>query len=84
MFFFIGGVGPRTITLGGQVRICPNCGRPSLYLKRIDHYLSLFFIPLFRVKRGELFLSCEACGASFNEHGGPGRGEPTFGVRHEY
>jgi len=71
MFLFIGGIGPRTITLDKQARICPSCGRLTLYLKRIDQYVSLFFIPIFPVKRGEPFLSCEGCGASFNEQGGP-------------
>ena len=70
MFFFIGGVSPRTITLDRQPRACPSCGRLALYLKRIDNYVSLFFIPLFPVKRGEPFLSCNECGASFDEHGG--------------
>jgi len=70
MFFFIGGIGPRTVTLDKQARICPECGRLALYHKRIDHYLSLFFIPVFPVKRGEPFLSCEGCGASFDRRSG--------------
>jgi len=69
MFFFIGGISPRTATLDRQPRICPDCGRLALYLKRIDHYLSLFFIPLFSVKRSEPFLSCDGCGAKFDEQG---------------
>jgi primosomal protein N' len=29
---------------------------------RQDHYLSLFFIPLFPVKKGEEFWACTRCG----------------------
>jgi DNA-directed RNA polymerase subunit RPC12/RpoP len=73
MFFFIGGVAPRTVTLDRNARTCSNCGRLTLYLNRSDHYLSLFFIPLFPVKRGRPFLTCGSCGAVFDE-----RGEPLF------
>jgi len=52
MYFVIGGVQPRTVLLSRQPRTCPACGYPKLFLKRIDHYLSLFFIPLIPVKRG--------------------------------
>jgi rubrerythrin len=37
----------------------------------VDHYLSLFFIPLFPVKKGTPILSCENCQAAFDEAGGP-------------
>jgi hypothetical protein len=71
MFFFIGGVQPRTVRVDRQLRACPLCGRMELSLKRIDHYLSLFFIPLFPVKRGIPFLSCGSCRVSFKEDGSP-------------
>ncbi len=64
MFFFIGGIQPKTVTLDETPRICPACGLAQAKLKRIDHYLSLFFIPLFRVKKGEPILVCERCGFS--------------------
>jgi len=35
----------------------------------MDHYLSLFFIPLFPVKKGAPLLRCENCGAEFDEEG---------------
>lgn len=70
MFFFIGGVGPRKKTIDRNLRICPDCGRPALYSKRIDHYLWIFFIPILRVKKGDPFLSCQACGASFEDESG--------------
>jgi hypothetical protein len=63
MFFFIGGVQPKTVTVEDTPRLCPNCGLAQARLKRIDHYLSLFFIPLFPVKRGEAVLICDRCEA---------------------
>jgi len=62
MFFFVGGVQPKTVTLDENPRLCPACGLAQAKIKRIDHYLTLFFIPLFRVKKGEPLLMCERCG----------------------
>jgi len=70
-FFFIGGVQPKKVQLDDQPRPCPRCGTPSARLKRLDHYISLFFIPLFPVKRGEVFLECERCRGVFDEAGMP-------------
>lgn len=61
-FFFIAGIQPRTVTLDKQPRPCPVCGLNRATLKRVDHYFSIFFIPLFRVKKGEPFLECPSCG----------------------
>ena len=63
MFFFIGGIQPRTVRLEKKMKFCPSCGRHELFLKRTDHYLSLFFIPVFPVKKGVPFLTCENCGS---------------------
>jgi len=63
MFFFIGGIQPKTVSLDDAARICPVCGLVQAKLKRIDHYLSLFFIPLFRVKKGDPLLICDGCGS---------------------
>lgn len=63
MFFFIGGVQPKTVTLDDTPRLCPACGLAQGRLKRIDHYLSLFFVPLIPVKRGEPMVICDRCGA---------------------
>ncbi|NLI83157.1 MAG: zinc ribbon domain-containing protein [Deltaproteobacteria bacterium] len=71
MFFFIGGIQPRTTTLDESARICPSCGLAQARLKRVDHYLSLFFIPLFPVKRGEPLLICDRCGSVFTPDGSP-------------
>jgi hypothetical protein len=54
-----------------QPRVCPGCGLPSARLKRLDHYISLFFIPLIPIKRGERFLECNRCGGVFDETGRP-------------
>ena len=69
MFFFIGGVQPKTVRLDKQPRLCSVCQRAELYPKRVDHYLSLFFIPLFPVKRGTPFLSCDSCRTVFDTEG---------------
>jgi len=69
MFFFIGGIQPKTILVEKQARSCSACGHIELSLKRADHYLSLFFIPLFPVKRGIPFLLCENCHTVFDERG---------------
>jgi RNA polymerase subunit RPABC4/transcription elongation factor Spt4 len=69
MFFFIGGVQPKTVNLEKQSRVCPVCSHTSLNLKRVDHYLSLFFIPLFPVKKGIPFQICDNCRSIFDEQG---------------
>lgn len=76
MFFFIAGVQPKTRRLEDHPRICPSCGLARAYLQRIDHYLSLFFIPLFPIKKGDPLLICERCGVVADEMG---RRVPTGG-----
>jgi RNA polymerase subunit RPABC4/transcription elongation factor Spt4 len=61
MFFLIAGIQPKTKVIDKTPRPCPACGLPQAWLKRTDHYLNIFFIPLFPVKRGEPFLVCENC-----------------------
>lgn len=73
MFFFIGGVQPKTVTVDPTPRLCPACGLAQAKLKRIDHYLSIFFIPIFPVKRGEPVLICERCNAVSSPEGDMGR-----------
>jgi hypothetical protein len=70
MFFFIGGIQPRTIDLDNQPRMCPSCGLYQARLKRVDQYISVFFIPVLRVKKGNPFLLCERCGVASKEPGG--------------
>jgi len=60
-FFFIGGVQPRIKVLDEIPRRCPRCGLHQARLKRLDHYLSVFFIPVLKVKTGEPMLICDRC-----------------------
>ena len=62
MFFFIGGIQPKGVDLEEGKRMCPVCGLHTAQLRRLDHYLSLFFIPVLRVRKGEVFLECSRCG----------------------
>jgi hypothetical protein len=57
----IAGVSPKIKVLDQNPRRCPGCGLNQAYSKRTDHYLSLFFIPIFRVKKGEPFIICDRC-----------------------
>ena len=66
---FIGGIGPRRIKLENHPRICSNCGLSQAYLVRLDDYLSLFFIPILRIRKGQPFVECERCGHVTDESG---------------
>ena len=66
---FIAGVQPRTRTIDNNPRLCPLCGEAQAYLKRVDHYLSIFFIPLVPVSRGKPTIVCERCGGISDEMG---------------
>ena len=68
-FFFIGGIQPRTVIADKTPRICPICGLNRAQLKSVDHYISLFYIPLFRIKKGEPFMECPTCGPVMKEDG---------------
>jgi len=57
----IAGITPKTETIDDTPRLCPRCGLAQAYLQRVDHFFSLFFIPLFRVKTGQPFLMCRRC-----------------------
>jgi hypothetical protein len=81
MFFLIGGVQPKTILVDKQARSCPACGHFEVFLKRVDHYLSLFFIPLFPIKKGGPFLVCENCRTVFDERGNRMGAEQTVSER---
>jgi len=64
--FLIAGIQPKTRRVDDNPQRCPSCGLNRAYATRVDHYLSLFFIPLLRVKRGETFLFCDNCGQPAN------------------
>jgi len=67
MFFFIAGIQPKTKVLDDTPKMCPSCGLHRARLKRIDHYLSIFFIPVLRVKKGEPMVVCDLCGPVSSE-----------------
>jgi hypothetical protein len=63
MFFFIGGLQPRRELLDPGPLPCPRCGHRAARIEQVRYYLSLFFIPLVPVRRGEQYLVCENCDA---------------------
>ncbi|MFH1122500.1 MAG: zinc ribbon domain-containing protein [Pseudomonadota bacterium] len=69
MFFFIAGIQPKAVDLDTHPRLCRSCGLYQARLKRMDHYLSFFFLPILPVKRGTPFLQCGNCGSIFDESG---------------
>jgi hypothetical protein len=56
MFFLIAGIQPKIVDVDAPTRRCPSCGLYQAGLKRQDHYFSIFFLPLFRVKKGVGYL----------------------------
>ncbi len=75
MFFFIGGITPKTKRLEDRPVRCPVCGLSQAYKIRVDQWLHLFFIPVFPVKRGQPFLFCERCNRQVDgQTGGPADG----------
>lgn len=73
--FLIAGVSPKTTIIDEKPQLCPVCGLARAHCKRVDHYLSLFFIPIFRVKKGETFIMCDKCQEEVKEFG---YGDGTF------
>lgn len=82
MFLFIGGIQPRTITLDHSPRLCPSCGLAQARLKRVDDYVSLFFIPVFPLRKGKPVLMCDRCGAVSSPEG-PSESLPSRPRRYE-
>jgi RNA polymerase subunit RPABC4/transcription elongation factor Spt4 len=70
MFFFIGGVQPKTVTLNEPAKRCDACGLYQLSPMRTDHYLSVFFIPILPIKKGNIFFRCKSCGTVVTESKG--------------
>lgn len=70
MFFLVGGISPKTVVLDPAARRCPACGLFQARLQRVDHYLNLFFIPLWRVKKGVPLLVCSRCGTLSDPNAG--------------
>jgi len=72
----IGGVQPKKVPVDGLARTCPACGTPTAHRVRLDNYLSLFFIPVFPVKKGRIVLACQNCGGVWDEGAPIARPEP--------
>ena len=79
MFFFIGGLEPRREVLDPGPLPCPSCGQRAARIERLRSYLSLFFVPLVPLRKGEPYLSCASCGAVR-----PLRGEGAVGFPEAY
>ncbi len=78
--FFIAGVQPKTRRVDDNPQRCPVCGLSRAFTTRVDHYLSLFFIPLIRVKQGEPFLLCEDCQQPVDASRAPVKAVPLAGA----
>jgi RNA polymerase subunit RPABC4/transcription elongation factor Spt4 len=59
--FLIAGITARVVTLDEPAQRCPACGLFQARRQRVDHWFSLFFIPLLRVKTGQPLLVCQRC-----------------------
>ena len=57
----IAGISTKIKRLDDNPQRCPHCGLSQAYNTRVDHYFNLFFIPVFRVKKGEPFVMCDRC-----------------------
>lgn len=61
MFFFLGGISPKTVTAISN-QSCPRCGG-GMAAERVDHILSLFLIPVLTVSTGKPYhFFCPRCG----------------------
>ena len=81
--FFIAGITPKTGIIDKTPLICPACGLAQVRLQRVDHWFSLFFIPVFRVKKGTPFLFCSRCELPVGEGTQTAAGKPEPGQRPE-
>jgi hypothetical protein len=75
-FIFVAGVQPKTKKLDENPIRCPLCGLHQAYYRRVDHYFSLFFIPVWRVKKGTPFLMCDRCEQNVDGTGAEMSGSP--------
>ena len=63
--FIIAGIQPKRTRLDKRPVTCPRCGQATASRQRFDRYFSFFFIPLFRVSKGEEVLWCDHCQQGF-------------------
>ena len=70
MFFFIIFGTKGRITNSGRTdtlsNACPNC-KSDLRLKDLSQWFTLFFIPIFPMKKVDTFYQCESCDKSYKE-----------------
>lgn len=67
MFVFIGGILPRTKIVDEGEFPCPRDGQTQRYQrKRTNHWLTLFFLPIFPVGKVEEFVECSSCGTRYD------------------
>ena len=63
---FIAGLSPRLKQLGVASATCPGCGLGGrLNIVRQGQYISLFFIPIIPLGRGEYIATCGGCAGIF-------------------
>jgi hypothetical protein len=79
---FIAGVSTKLKELDQNPRRCPVCGLHQAFAKRVDHYLSLFFIPILRVKKGEPVIICDRCEQSIPDIGPEFKHRPADDEQH--
>lgn len=80
MFFFVGGISPKVVVEATR-RLCPNCN-DNLVQKRVDHVLTLFFMPIWTVSRGNPVTECERCGWVAYSRGSFGQPSPPLPSTH--
>jgi transcription initiation factor IIE alpha subunit len=61
LLFVIAGVRSHTKNLGTATILCPNCGA-YLEIVRNDAWATVFFVPIFRIHRGQRYCKCRRCG----------------------
>lgn len=81
MMFFIAGISPKIKLLDNNPRRCPVCGMAQAYYKRVDYYLSIFFLPVLRLKKGEPFIVCEQCEETIHKSGKAHDSKPQHHAR---
>jgi predicted amidophosphoribosyltransferase len=79
---FIAGISPKIKIIDQNPRRCPSCGLHQAFARRVDHYLSLFFIPILRVKKGEPVIICDRCQQSMPGIGPEFKHRPTDDAPH--
>ncbi|GBC03223.1 hypothetical protein RclHR1_05010023 [Rhizophagus clarus] len=59
-FFFVGSYAPKLSRMMSSPGRCPNCFTPTVYHYKVQHQLSIFFIPIWQTKSKYLWI-CDRC-----------------------